>query len=63
MLVLYLNYYLCNFLHSALGINLLGLFVLMGMTYFCGLVIFATYFTCDPILTKVNLPHIFAYLL
>ncbi|XP_035710979.1 sodium-coupled monocarboxylate transporter 2 isoform X2 [Folsomia candida] len=38
--------------YIALGINLLGLFVLMGMTYFCGLVIFATYFTCDPILTK-----------
>ncbi|CAL8103918.1 unnamed protein product [Orchesella dallaii] len=34
--------------YIALLINLVGLFFLMGMTYFAGLVIFATYIDCDP---------------
>jgi len=38
----------------ALGINLVGLVFLMGLTYFAGLVIFGTYVGCDPVLTGVS---------
>jgi len=39
---------------SALTINIFGLWIIMGLCYIGGLVIYATYYTCDPIKNKVS---------
>lgn len=47
---LYLQNY---FLFRAIGILAIGIIVIVALCCFTGLVIYATYYQCDPIITKV----------